>query len=424
MSVKRTLKISLFALALSSVCSLSTAFADDAIPDPFAAVKAQNSTAPAANQAQGVAPAPIVVPEPPQFEAQSWVLMDYYSGRVICEQNSHEKIWPASLTKMMTAYVIGMELKAGRLHMDDDVTITEDAWAKKYTDSSKMFIEVGRTIKVGDLVRGIIIQSGNDACVAMAIHLAGTQEGFVSVMNNYAAQLGLKDTHFSNVHGLFDEMNYSSAYDMSIMARELVRHEKILEFSSIYEDYLRKNTAKKFWLVNTNKLVKFYSYIDGLKTGYTGNAGYCLTATGMKNDMRLISVVMGEQNTDNRTTDTLAMLDYGFNMYSINKVVNKDKSLGNVRVNLGDIENVDIMLEEDITILNNNQKGKKNITYEINTNNINAPVKKGDVVGKIDVYEEGRYLYSRDITVMNDIEKANIFKVFIRNLRDIVGVKV
>lgn len=144
----------------------------------------------------------------------------------------------------------------------------------------------------------------------------------------------------------------------------------------------------------------------------------------MKNDMRLISVVMGEENTDNRTTDTLAMLDYGFNMYSINKVVNKDKSLGNVRVNLGDIENVDIMLEEDITILNNNQKGKKNITYEINTNNINAPVKKGDVVGKIDVYEEGRYLYSRDITVMNDIEKANIFKVFIRNLRDIVGVKV
>lgn len=243
-------------------------------------------------------------------------------------------------------------------------------------------------------------------------------------MNDKAKSLGLRNTNFMNSTGLDTEGHYSSAHDMSVMARELVRHEKILEFSSIYEDYLRKNTAKKFWLVNTNRLVKFYSYIDGLKTGYTGNAGYCLTATGMKNDMRLISVVMGEENTDNRTTDTLAMLDYGFNMYSINKVVNKDKSLGNVRVNLGDIENVDIMLEEDITILNNNQKGKKNITYEINTNNINAPVKKGDVVGKIDVYEEGRYLYSRDITVMNDIEKANIFKVFIRNLRDIVGVKV
>ena len=140
--------------------------------------------------------------------------------------------------------------------------------------------------------------------------------------------------------------------------------------------------------------------------------------------MRLISVVMGEENTDKRTTDTLAMLDYGFNMYSIDKVVSKEKSLGNVRVNLGDIENVDIMVENDITILNNNQKGKKNITYEINTDNINAPVKKGDIVGKIDVYEEGRYLYSRDITVMNDIEKANIFKVFVRNLRDIMGVKV
>ena len=277
---------------------------------------------------------------------------------------------------------------------------------------------------VEDLVKGICIASGNDATVALAEKIAGTEKAFVKLMNDKAKNLGLKNTNFVNATGLDAEGHYSSAYDMSIMARELVRHEKILEFSSIYEDYLRKNTAKKFWLVNTNRLVKFYSYIDGLKTGYTGNAGYCLTATGMKNDMRLISVVMGEENTDNRTTDTLAMLDYGFNMYSVNKVVNKDKSLGNVRVNLGDIENVDIMLEEDITILNNNQKGKKNITYEINTNNINAPVKKGDVVGKIDVYEEGRYLYSRDITVMNDIEKANIFKVFIRNLRDIVGVKV
>lgn len=353
--------------------------------------------------------------------AKSAILIEASTGEVMYQKNANERLAPASMTKIMSLILIMENIENGNLKWNDIVVVSKNASSM---GGSQIFLETNEMMMVEDLVKGICIASGNDATVALAEKIAGTEKAFVKLMNDKAKSLGLRNTNFMNSTGLDAEGHYSSAYDMSIMARELVRHEKILEFSSIYEDYLRKNTAKKFWLVNTNKLVKFYSYIDGLKTGYTGNAGYCLTATGMKNDMRLISVVMGEQNTDNRTTDTLAMLDYGFNMYSINKVVNKDKSLGNVRVNLGDIENVDIMLEEDITILNNNQKGKKNITYEINTNNINAPVKKGDVVGKIDVYEEGRYLYSRDITVMNDIEKANIFKVFIRNLRDIVGVKV
>lgn len=353
--------------------------------------------------------------------AKSAILIEASTGEVMYQKNANERLAPASMTKIMSLILIMENIENGNLKWNDIVVVSKNASSM---GGSQIFLETNEMMMVEDLVKGICIASGNDATVALAEKIAGTEKAFVKLMNDKAKSLGLRNTNFMNSTGLDADGHYSSAYDMSIMARELVRHEKILEFSSIYEDYLRKNTAKKFWLVNTNKLVKFYSYIDGLKTGYTGNAGYCLTATGMKNDMRLISVVMGEENTDNRTTDTLAMLDYGFNMYSINKVVNKDKSLGNVRVNLGDIENVDIMLKEDITILNNNQKGKKNITYEINTNNINAPVKKGDVVGKIDVYEEGRYLYSRDITVMNDIEKANIFKVFIRNLRDIVGVKV
>lgn len=353
--------------------------------------------------------------------AKSAILIEASTGEILYQKNANERLAPASMTKIMSLILIMENIENGNLKWNDIVVVSKNASSM---GGSQIFLETNEMMTVEDLVKGICIASGNDATVSLAEKIAGTEKAFVKLMNDKAKSLGLRNTNFMNSTGLDAEGHYSSAHDMSVMARELVRHEKILEFSSIYEDYLRKNTAKKFWLVNTNKLVKFYSYIDGLKTGYTGNAGYCLTATGMKNDMRLISVVMGEENTDNRTTDTLAMLDYGFNMYSINKVVNKDKSLGNVRVNLGDIENVDIMLEEDITILNNNQKGKKNITYEINTNNINAPVKKGDVVGKIDVYEEGRYLYSRDITVMNDIEKANIFKVFIRNLRDIVGVKV
>lgn len=353
--------------------------------------------------------------------AKSAILIEASTGEILYQKNANERLAPASMTKIMSLILIMENIENGNLKWNDIVVVSKNASSM---GGSQIFLETNEMMTVEDLVKGICIASGNDATVSLAEKIAGTEKAFVKLMNDKAKSLGLRNTNFMNSTGLDAEGHYSSAHDMSVMARELVRHEKILEFSSIYEDYLRKNTAKKFWLVNTNKLVKFYSYIDGLKTGYTGNAGYCLTATGMKNDMRLISVVMGEENTDNRTTDTLAMLDYGFNMYSINKVVNKDKSLGNVRVNLGDIENVDIMLEEDITILNNNQKGKKNITYEINTNNINAPVKKGDVVGKLDVYEEGRYLYSRDITVMNDIEKANIFKVFIRNLRDIVGVKV
>ena len=260
--------------------------------------------------------------------------------------------------------------------------------------------------------------------MALAEKIAGTEKAFVKLMNDKASSLGLKNTHFVNATGLDAEGHFSSAYDMSVMARELVRHKKILEFSSIYEDYLRKNTNNSFWLVNTNKLVKFYSYIDGLKTGYTGNAGYCLTATGMKNNMRLISVVMGEESTEKRSADTLAMLDYGFNMYSIDKLIDKDKSLGLMKVNLGNPEYVDIVSKKDITVLNNSQKNKRDVRYEIKTNSVTAPIKVGDVVGKISVYENGKFSYDVELTVPFDIKKASIIKIFIRNIRDILEINI
>ena len=263
-----------------------------------------------------------------------------------------------------------------------------------------------------------------DATVALAERIAGTEATFVKLMNDKAKKLGLKNTHFVNSTGLDAEGHYSSAYDMSLMAKELVRHPKILEFSSIYEDYLRKGTSNSFWLVNTNKLVKFYSYIDGLKTGYTGDAGYCLTATGKKKDMRLISVVMGEESTGKRSNDTLAMLDYGFNMYSIKKIVDKGDSLGLVKVNMGELENVDVVATKEITVLNNSQQKERNVTYDIDVNTLVAPVKVGDKVGKISVYEDGKYLYDVDLTVAYDIRKANIFKVLVRNMRDIIGFNI
>ena len=263
-----------------------------------------------------------------------------------------------------------------------------------------------------------------DATVALAEKIAGTEGAFVKLMNNKVKELGLKNTNFVNATGLDAEGHYSTAYDMAMMARELIKHEKILEFSSIYEDYLRKNTDNSFWLVNTNKLVRFYSYIDGLKTGYTGKAGYCLTATGKKNGMRLITVVMNEENTDMRTKDTIAMMDYGFNMYSLDTLVEKEQKLGNIKINLGEKEYEDIVSMSDITVLNNNQDNKRNVTYDIVNNEVTAPVKKGDIIGKINVYEDGNYKYSVDLTVINDVDKANIFMVFVRNLKDILSVNL
>ena len=268
------------------------------------------------------------------------------------------------------------------------------------------------------------IATVNDATVALAEKIAGTEAAFVKLMNDKVRELGLKNTNFMNATGLDAENHYSSAYDMAMMARELIKHEKILEFSSIYEDYLRKNTDNSFWLVNTNKLVRFYSYIDGLKTGYTGDAGYCLTATGKKNGMRLITVVMNEENTDNRTKDTIAMMDYGFNMYSLDTIVKKDEILGNKKINLGKKEYENIVSMDEITVLNNNQNNKRNVTYDVVTDDINAPVKYGDVVGKINIYENGNFKYSVDVTVMNDVEKANILMVFLRNLKDVLSISL
>lgn len=263
-----------------------------------------------------------------------------------------------------------------------------------------------------------------DATVAMAEKIAGTEASFVKLMNNKAKELGLKNTHFSNSTGLDTKNHYSSAYDMSIMAKELVKHKKILEFSSVYEDYLRKNTDKSFWLVNTNKLVKFYSYIDGLKTGYTNEAGYCLTATGMKNNMRLITVVMGENKIDDRTKDTIAMMDYGFNTYDIERIIKKDQQLGTININLGKEENANIKSTDNLDILNSSLKQKRNISYIIEKNKLIAPVKVGDIVGKINIYEDNKYIYSINLTIDKNVDKANIFTIFIRKLRDVLTMNI
>jgi len=405
MSLKKVLKTTLLVTALVSGLSVS---AEENIPDPFAQMKANaDSATPSAVPANGVAPAPIVIPEPPVFDAQSWVLMDYSSGRVICEHNAHEKIWPASLTKMMTAYVIGMELKAGRLHMEDDVTITEDAWAKKYTDSSKMFIEVGKTIKVGDLVKGIIIQSGNDACVAMAIHLAGTQEGFVSVMNNYAAQLGLKDTHFSNVHGLFDELNYSSAYDMALLGRATIR-----DLPDEYPLYSQKEfTFNGIKQMNRNRLLWDKAInVDGIKTGHLSQVGYNLVTSATNDGMRLVASVIGAKSEKLRADYNKALLTYGFRYFQQYTPVTANKVLLTRNVRMGKTNQVRLAIQKDLNLMiPRGRQGDIKLGYRLKKSVFTAPINKGDELGVIEVKIDDNVISTVPLVSVDVIEECGFF---------------
>lgn len=348
--------------------------------------------------------------------ASSSILIEFETGETIYEKNSHEKLHPASMTKIMSMLIIMEHIDEGKIKWDDLVTASPNASGM---GGSQILLETGEQMSVYDLFKGIAVASGNDAVVAMAEFIAGTEEAFVEMMNNKAKDLNLNDTNFKNVHGLDDANHYSSAHDMAIMARELLKHEKVLEFTSIYEDYLRKGTDKEFWLVNTNKLVRFYSGADGLKTGYTKEAGYCLTATAKKNDMRLIAVAMKEPDSKTRNEEVTALLDYGFAQYTTEKILSKDKIIDKKQVELGKKEKVEIVPIENITILNKKTDKKINPIFETKINNLKAPIKKGDIVGTITIKYENN---SRkvNLTVNEDIKKCNIFESYIRNLKKII----
>ena len=346
--------------------------------------------------------------------ATSAIMIEASTGEIIYKKNENEKSPPASMTKMMSMLLIMEALEKGVISLTDEVTASLNASSM---GGSQIFLEAGEKMSVEDFLKGIAIGSGNDATVAMAERLAGTEEGFVKLMNDRARELGLKNTNFKNSTGLDAENHYSTAYDMAMIARELVKHEKILEFTGTYEEYLRKDSDSPFWLVNTNKLVRFYSGADGLKTGYTNDAGYCLTATAKKDNMRLITVVMNEPTSQIRNSETTAMLDYGFNMYGIDILLTTDSILGTEKVELGNIEEVDIVPMEEVQILNNKSSDKRNVTYEISVDMIKAPVKVGDVVGKISVLEDEKIINTIDITVKENVDKASVFTIYYRNLK-------
>ena len=350
--------------------------------------------------------------------AKSAIMIEASTGEILFQKNKDEKLAPASMTKMMSMLLIMEEIENGNLKWNEMITTSEKASSM---GGSQIFLKVGEKMTVEDLLKGVAIASGNDAVVALAERISGSEEQFVKRMNIRAKDLGLKNTNFINATGLTADNHYSSAYDMSLIAKELVKHEKILEFTSTYEDYLRKDTKSPFWLVNTNRLVRFKEGVDGLKTGFTDEAGYCLTATMKKDNMRLITVVMKEENTSKRSADTTKMLDYGFNAYMVQTILDENTTIEKKKVELGKKLSVEIIPKENITILNKKSEELKNITYKANIDKIVAPIKKGDKVGTIDIIENNNIISTIDATVKEDISKANILTIYLRNLKEIVG---
>lgn len=348
--------------------------------------------------------------------AKSSILIEASTGEILSEKNSDEKLAPASMTKIMTMLLIMESLEKNEYSLEDKVNISTNAASM---GGSQVFLEAGSELKVKELLKAIAIASANDAAVAMAEYTAGSTESFVNLMNEKAASLGCTNTTFKNVHGLDTEDHLTTAKDMSIMARELLKHEEILTFSSIYEEFLNKPDGSSTWMVNTNKLIKYYNGLDGLKTGFTKNAGYCLTATAKRNNMRLISVVMNEPTTEKRSSDTIKLLNYGFANYKIKVVMPKDQDLGSIEIKNGKKETVGIKLTEDATNLESISDNKK-YGFNINVDKIKAPIKVGDIIGKLEITIDGSVKKEIPVTVKEDVKKANIWDLYKRNLNKIL----
>ena len=350
--------------------------------------------------------------------ATAGVLVDATTGEIIFEKNKDEKLAVASMTKMVAQIIILESIESGKIKWNDIVTASANASGM---GGSQIYLTTGEEMTVEDMMKGISMASANDATVAMAEFIAGSEVEFVEMMNKKVKDLGLKNTFFKNCTGLDEEGHYSSAYDMAIIARELLKHEKILEFSSVYEDYLREDTDNKFWLVNTNKLVRFYEGADGLKTGHTDAAKYCLAATAKRDDFRLIAIVLGEDNSGVRNSETMSLLDYGFNNYKIEILKTKDDIVKEISLDKATSPKISLVPLNDIAILSKKSADTKKYTYDIKITNNNLPLKIGDEVGKIIVKDSDNNKVKEEVlTVTENVDKLNFLELFGKTLTDMI----
>lgn len=346
----------------------------------------------------------------------SGILIEPYSGKIIFEKDKDKEVSVASLTKMIAQIIVLEEVETGKIKWTDTVTVSRNASSM---GGSQIYLSEGEKISVEDLMKGISVASGNDATVAMAEYISGSEEKFVKRMNKKVKELGLKHTNFVNSTGLDEKGHYSSAYDMSIIARELVvNHPEILRFSSIYEDYLRENTPNKFWLVNTNKLISQYNGTDGLKTGHTDDAGYCLAATTKRNNLRLIGIVLGEKDSKVRNSETIELLDYGFNNVKLKTLKKKNSVIKKIKLDKSN-ESIKLVLKEDLNVIEDIDSNNK-YTYEIELNEINTPIKKGEVLGNILVKSNNKTVSKGKLISNSNIDKISLIELYKNNIINII----
>ena len=349
--------------------------------------------------------------------AKSGILIEANSGKILFEKEKDMEVSVASMTKMVAQIIILEEIEKGNIHWDDVVTVSKNA---SDMGGSQIYLEQGEKITIEDLMKGISVASGNDATVAMAELISGTEEKFVKRMNDVVKRLNLSHTHFMNSTGLDEDNHYSSAYDMAMIARELIlKHSEILRFSSIYEDYLREDSERKFWLVNTNKLIGQYEGADGLKTGHTDNSGYCLAATVKRGNYRLIGIILGEANSKTRNQETMKLLDYGFSNTKYKVLKKKDTIVKEIVIPNSKEKILKIGLKEDLGVV---EEVGNNYTYQYDVEiyDYNIPLNKGDKVGIIRTKKNKSVIVETVLVSMNDITPMSYFEILLENGKNLL----
>ncbi len=337
----------------------------------------------------------MVIPDPPKLPVKSAVLIEFLTGQVIVGQDADARVEPASITKVMAAYVLFHELKAARLKLEDEVLISENAW-KKGLGGSRMFIKVNSKVSAKDLLLGMIVQSGNDATIALAEHVAGTEEGFVQQMNAHAQRIGMKNSHFTNSPGLPDPEHYSSAHDIAILSRTM-----IAEFPEYYTWYSTPEfTFNGIRQYNRNALLRRDDTVDGIKTGHTASAGFCLASSAKRGDMRLIAVVMGSKSEETRAQESQALLNYGFRFYESHKLYAAGQSLAQPKLWKGEVESVALGVAEDMLVVIPRGKYEQMQARMDVPSLLIAPVEKGQKVGMVRVSLDGKAFAERPLVAL------------------------
>ncbi|OQK22079.1 D-alanyl-D-alanine carboxypeptidase family protein [Vibrio parahaemolyticus] len=351
--------------------------------------------------------APTVVPNAPELSSRGYVLMDYHTGKVLVERDADKRLNPASLTKLMTAYVAGQEVNAGNISLDDQVVISRNAWAKNFPDSSKMFIGVNTSVSLSDLYRGLVVQSGNDASVAIAEHVAGSEAGFVSLMNSWASQLGLTNSSFTNPHGLDSDGLYSTPHDIAKLGQAIIR-----DLPDIYPMYSETSfTYNGITQYNRNGLLRDRSMnVDGMKTGYTSGAGYSLATSATNGDMRLIAVVMGAKSQSVRESESKQLLSYGFRFYDTLMPTAAGTDIANARVWMGQKDELKVGVNRDVYLtLPKGDVNKLKAEVEYN-GDLLAPIAQDQVVGTLLYKVDGKVVKETELVALEPVEEGGIFK--------------